>query len=120
MQIGQMVHQVWPGCSHQDTEAEQYTKGDQAVGEGDALAYSLAHWGSITHKSSQPMHFCDWRDIVHPSQRCALGLVAAAEHHDLLQLIARSYIVASRIGRSLHRLTPRRQRPCEGPKDTGV
>jgi hypothetical protein len=120
MQIGQMVHQVWPGCSHQDSETEQHTKGDQSVSDGDAPAYSLAHWGSRTHKSSQPMHSCGWRDIVHPSRRGPLCLVAAAEHHDLLQLIARGHIVASHIDRALHRSTPRRQAPCESPNDTGV
>jgi hypothetical protein len=116
MPVGQVVHQVRPGCSHQDTEAEQHAEGDQPVSDGDALAYSLAHRGPRTHKSSQPLRFCGWRDIVPPSQHCSLGLIAAAEHHDLLQLIARGHSVASRIDRSLHRLTPRRQAPCESRK----
>ena len=35
-----MVHQVRPGRGHQDAEAEQHAKGDQTVGDDDALAHS--------------------------------------------------------------------------------
>ena len=69
MQVGQMVHQVWPGRGHQDTEAQQHAKGNQTVGDDDALAHSMAQWRSRTHPGSPPMHGRDGHDPVHPSQR---------------------------------------------------
>jgi hypothetical protein len=90
IQVSQMMHKVRPRHGNQDEEAEQYTKGEQPVSDGDALAHSLAHCGSRTHPGFPPMHCCDGLDIVRPSQRFLLGLVAAAvQHSDLLQLITR-------------------------------
>ena len=56
MQVGQMVYQVRPGRGDQGTKAEQHAKGDQTIGDAYALTHSSAHWGSRTHRDSQPMH----------------------------------------------------------------